>query len=251
MSPFTVLGVIPARGGSRRVPGKNLRLLDGQPLIAFTIKAAAESTLITRTIVSTDSDAIARVAVKHGGDVPFRRPADLATDESPDRPYLLHAVDWFERQVGASPDAVALLRPTTPFKNGRLIDDAILLLQESGADSVRSLTPVEGVHHPFWMFDVDDTGRLLAFDPENSIGKFPRSQQLPRLYRLNGVIDVVRTATLRDPDQDTYGSDIRMIEVPPGLAHDIDTEADFALCDALAMARRMTLPEIRGGGLPR
>lgn len=242
MSQFTVLGVIPARGGSRRVPEKNIRPLDGQPLIAFTIKAAAESTLLTRTVVSTDSDAVAQVAIKHGGDVPFRRPAELATDEALDRPYLLHAVNWFERQNGALPDAVALLRPTTPFKSGRLIDDAILLLRESGADSVRSLTLVEGVHHPFWMFNVDATGRLMAFDTENNIGKFPRSQQLPRLHRLNGVIEVIRTATLRDPGQDTYGSDIRMIEVPPGLAHDIDTEADFALCDALAKAWRLARP---------
>lgn len=245
MSPFKVLGVIPARCGSRRVPGKNVRLLDGQPLIAFTITAAAESALLTRTIVSTDSADVARVAVKHGGDVPFLRPADLSTDEAPDRPYLLHALDWFERQVDASPDAVALLRPTTPFKSGRLIDDAILLLQESGADSVRSVTLVEGVHHPFWMFDVDDTGRLLALDPENSIEKFPRSQKLPPLYRLNGVVDVVRTATLRDTRQSTYGSDMRMIEVPSGLAHDIDTEEDFALCDALAKARRVMSPRTR------
>lgn len=231
MSNFSVLGVIPARSGSKRLPGKNIMPLAGKPLIQYTIDAAKNSELLTHCIVSTNDEEIAQVARECGGNAPFLRPDDLATDTTPDRPYLKHAVEWFEKENGFRPDAVALLRPTSPFKTAEMIDKGITKLRDSGADSLRSMTLVEGVHHPYWMFNQTETGLATPFDPENSIEKYNRSQLLPPLYRLNGVVDFMLTSVLFDDSKRLYGDSMQVLEISEEAALDIDTEIDFRKCE--------------------
>lgn len=234
---LVVLGVIPARGGSKRVPAKNIRPLRGRPLIAYTIDAAKEATLLTDWLVSTDDPQIAEVARASGGNVPFMRPPELAGDDTPDRPVLAHALKWFEQQHGARPDAVALLRPTTPFKTGALIDAALKKLADSGADSVRSMCRAEASHHPYWMYTLgkDDEAQVWQ-DGIDVEGKYYRRQLLPPCYRLNGVIDVMRASCILDGDR-MYGDDMRILETDELESIDIDSELDFLLCEAVLEQR--------------
>ena len=126
MSLCGTLGIIPARGGSIRVPRKNIRSLGGKPLIACTIEAADSASRLDRVIVSTDDEEIAEVARSHGADVPFMRPAELATEDTPDAPVFIHALNWLGETEGFYPELLVNLRPTTPFKTGGIIDEVIL-----------------------------------------------------------------------------------------------------------------------------
>ena len=228
-----VLAVIPARGGSKRVKNKNVKLLNGKPLIEYTIHEAAKSNRLGDCLISTDSEIIRDVAINCGGKVPFLRPSELAADDTPDRPVLQHAVQWYELNNGIRPDAVALLRPTTPFKTAELIDEAIQILEDSGADSVRTMTRVESIHHPFWMYTCSEEQRANSFVPEVSTDLYFQSQSLPPVYRLNGVVDVIRTDILMNDNLPLYGKDMRILEIREEQSLDIDTELDFRLCEFL------------------
>jgi CMP-N-acetylneuraminic acid synthetase len=143
------LAVIPARGGSKKLPGKNIKPLNGIPLIAYTIEAALSSGKIARVIVSTDDKEIAEIAVKHGAETPFLRPAELAKDDTPDRPVLMHAINWLKENEGYVANEVAILRPTTPLKTAEMIDACLELLEEKQfLSSVRTVTKAQGVYHP-------------------------------------------------------------------------------------------------------
>lgn len=185
-----VLGVIPARGGSKQVPGKNIALVCGKPLIVYTIEAASKSKLLSRTVVSTDSDRIAGVCRNYGAEVPFVRPADLAQDDTPTLPVIIHAL----KSVVDSYDAVMILQPTSPVRDEEDIDAAIdLLMKHPEADSVISVVKV-GDHHPARM------KRIVAgvlIDPsfaEESEGQ--TRQSLPEYYLRNGSIYLTRTSVL-------------------------------------------------------
>ena len=136
-----VLGLVPARGGSKGIPRKNLIPVGGLPLIAHTILAARKSRSLDRVIVSTDDDEIAEVAERFGAEVPFRRPPEFAEDLTPDLPVFLHALEWLDRHEGYKPDLIAHLRPTSPLRTAQHIDEAVSILRgRPDADSVRSVT---------------------------------------------------------------------------------------------------------------
>lgn len=228
-----ILGVIPARGGSKGIPKKNIRLMNGEPLISYTIKAAQGCRQLDHVIVSTDSEEIASVVRRYDGEVPFLRPAEFAQDDTPDKPVLLHAVQWLQKNQNYLPDAVVILRPTTPLKTPEIIAGVIQRLFELGSDSVRSVTQVEGVYHPYWMYRQDpETHQVkpVCEESRNFLNK-PR-QFLPPIYRLNGVADVIRTETLLHKDY-LYGDDMRLFEVPEQYSIDIDNEIEFQLCEIL------------------
>ncbi|PYR99017.1 MAG: cytidylyltransferase, partial [Acidobacteria bacterium] len=137
-----VFALIPARGGSKGVPKKNIKLLGGYPLIAYSIAAAKLCPLVDRIVVSTDSEDIANISKKYGADVPFLRPAELATDSSPDRDFILHALAYFERQERNTPEYIVHLRPTTPLRDPALMAEAIECIRNnSEATSLRSAHP--------------------------------------------------------------------------------------------------------------
>ena len=229
---MNVLGIIPARGGSKRVPNKNIKPLHGTPLIGYTIAVAKKASKLTTTVISTDSQAIADVATNIGGNVPFLRPQEMATDTSGDRQFLIHALQWYQDHHQIKIDAVCLLRPTSPFRTSALIDKGIELLQQSGCDSVRSMTLVEGVHHPYWMFR-EEEGLAQNFIDGLSIEKFYQSQLLPKAYRLNGCVDIIKTEVLLDSTKPLYGNKMKVLDCSEKEGLDIDTLDDFDYCEWL------------------
>ena len=223
-----VLGVIPARGGSKGVPKKNVKLLGGKPLIAYSIEAARAAKRLTRVIVSTDDEEIAEVSRRWGADAPFLRPAELATDAAKAVPVIQHALEEMEGRDDQVYDAVMMLQPTTPFRTGADIDRAIEILEKTGADSVISVVDVEG-HHPARMKYLED-GRLIDPDFCEAYENQPR-QELRPMYLRNGMIYLTRREVMRSGS--FKGSDCRALIVETHRSVNIDTPLDFELAEFL------------------
>ncbi len=188
-----VLALIPARGGSKGIPHKNVMMLAGKPLIAHSILQALESSHINRVVVSTDDDEIARVALEWGAEIPFMRPAEFAQDSSPDIDVFRHALGWLSEHENYSPDLIVHLRPTGPARRVQLIDEAIDLLEsQPEADAIRSMCPA--LQTPYKMWQITAAGYLqpaLRIDGIPDSQSLPR-QQLPLVYWQNGYVDVIR-----------------------------------------------------------
>ncbi len=226
-----VLGIIPARGGSKRVLRKNIKPLAGKPLIVYTIEAGLKCPAVDRLIVSTDDQEIANVATSFGADVPFLRPAEFSGDTTPDQPVATHVLNELETR-GETFDMVAWLRPTTPFKLPSDIQSALDTLDRTGAPLVRSVTMAEGVFHPYWMFRGD--GSLLTPLLNIRFEDYLRSQNLPKdVFRLNGVVDVFQAAHVRTAPVMLTGSSMGYIVIPQERATDIDELIDFAWAEFL------------------
>lgn len=189
-----VLALIPARGGSKSIPRKNLLMLAGKPLIAHAIAHAKAARNITRIVVSTDDDEIAQVARDHGAEVPFMRPAVFAQDLSPDIDVFRHALKTLS-DGGYACDAVVHLRPTSPVRDGRRIDEAIeLFLSRPDADSLRSVTPATQSPFKMWRI-VDGLMQPIVRTGDRESQSQPR-QQLPQVFWQNGYVDIVRPAVV-------------------------------------------------------
>ena len=213
-----VLGLIPARGGSKGIPRKNLALVAGRPLLAWTVDAARDATELTRVVVSTDDDEIADAA---GVDA-LRRPADLADDETPMLDVVRHAVEEL------APDVVVLLQPTSPLRRPEHVDAAVRLLLESGADAVVSVVEVPHRYRPDALMDLVD-GRLTPR------GTARTRQEKAVVYARNGpAVLVVRAATL---GSDLYGGDCRPYLMDERDSLDVDTPFDLELAELLLRAR--------------
>lgn len=188
-----ILALIPARGGSKGIPRKNVILVAGKPLIAYSIEQALESRHITRVIVSTDDDEIAEVSLAHGAEVPFRRPVALAQDHSPDIDAFRHALVWLAEHEDYHPEAVVHLRAPGPVRRVDLIDAAVeLLLSHPEADAVRSVSVA--LQTPYKMWFITENGQLepvLRLEGVPDSQSIPR-QRLPRVYWQNGYVDVLR-----------------------------------------------------------
>ena len=220
-----VLGIVPARGGSKGVPRKNVRELAGKPLIVWTIEAAQRAQHIERVVVSTDDDEIAAVAATAGAEV-IRRPAEIAEDTTPTEPSLFHMLDELEAREGYAPDAVSLLQCTSPLRGADLIDDCVGLLFETGCDAVMTVLHVQ---HWYLSGTMDQENR---FRPEYEYAKRPRSQEMPEKYRENGAVYVTRLGALRHYGN-RLGGDVRVIPMDPVRSVDIDSEEDFLLAQAV------------------
>ena len=227
----TVLGLITARGGSKGIPGKNVALLAGKPLIAWTIQAAAQSNQLSRVVVSTDDNEIAQVSRQWGAEVPFVRPVELAMDSSPHVPVVEHAVEWLESHEGARFDYVLLLQPTSPLRSPEDIDNAISLASEHDADGVISVC--EAPAHPYLTKHIID-GRLRDFvaHPE---GYLPR-QELPPVYALNGAIYLVRSAVLLECGT-LHPDDTRPYVMPAERSLQVDEPWDLYLANLVLRDR--------------
>lgn len=226
---LTAIALIPARGGSKGIRRKNIRLLGGKPLIAWTIEASLGSLGIERTIVSTEDSEIAQVARKQMAEVPFMRPGELALDDTPDYPVFEHALTWLENNEGYTPDIVAWLRPTSPLRSSEDIMTAVSIIVKTGVDCVRSVCPVE--HHPYWMKSIVD-GYLKPFIKNADENMYYCRQLLPHLYRLNGAVDVFRTASVLKKRQ-LYPENIKGYIMPVERSIDLDTELDFTIAEIL------------------
>lgn len=220
---LTVLGLIPARGGSKGIPGKNLVPLFGKPLVAWTIEAAATSRTMDRTILSTEDEGIASAARSLGCEVPFLRPKELAADDTPGIEPVLHALSMIRGF-----DIVVLLQPTSPLRTALDIDAAVTALVSNGAPAVVSVT--EAASHPAWTYQVDEQGRLVPFLPAAS--RPTRRQELPTAWALNGAIYVARTAWIMDSRSFLCPETIAF-PMPAERGLDIDEPLDLLIAEAV------------------
>lgn len=226
---FEVLGLVPARGGSKGIPGKNIRQLAGQPVIAWTIKTALACPVLNRVIVSTDDEEIAEISRQYGAEVPFRRRAELAQDDTPDLPVYQDALSWLAENEDYYPDIVVWLRPTAPLRTVSDIEAAVNMLAETGADYVRSVCPAE--HHPYWMKKLEND-RLIPFLKDSNESIYYQRQLLPPVYRLNGAVDAIWRRTVMERGL-PYDGDIRGYVMPLERSIDLDGELDFILIEQL------------------
>lgn len=183
------LGLVPARGGSKGIPRKNLRALAGRPLLEYTARAALAAASLATVVLSTDDEAIAEAGRAAGLAVPFLRPAELAEDDTTTLPVVQHALRWLARH-GEVYDAVCLLQPTSPFRRPETIDGCVALLERSGADSVVSVVPVPAEHNPHWVYFRSSDGLLRLATGEAS--PIPRRQDLPAAWCRDGSVYVSR-----------------------------------------------------------
>ncbi len=224
----SVLAVIPARGGSKRLPNKNIRPLQGKPLIGWTIEAAQKSNIIDRTIVSTDSDEIARISKSFNVDIPFQRPAHLATDEAQTSDVLLHVLD-FLKDSGEVYDYLTVLQPTSPLRTAKHIDDALMLMHRRNAIGIVSVCPVD--HPTEWCNTLPPNGSMDRFIDKNVLGA--RSQDLPERYRINGAIYAVDVHCFSQQQTLLLSNDMTSFIMKREDSIDIDTEYDFTLVEYL------------------
>jgi len=218
-----VLGVVPARAGSRGIPRKNVRRLGGRPLLSYTADAAFASGQLARVILSTDSDEIADVGRACGLDVPFLRAAELAADTTPMLPVVQHAVATLEAG-GDSYDAVCLLQPSHPFRGPDDIVRCVRMIEQEDFDAVMTVLPVPHEYNPHWIYMVATDGTLRLSTGESA--PIPRRQDLPPAFHREGSVYLVRRDVLMERNS-LYGSRLGGCEVAPGGRVNLDTEADW------------------------
>lgn len=242
-----VLAIIPARGGSKGIPRKNIRDFAGWPLIAWSIAAALQSEMVTRTLISTDDEEIAAVGRRFGAEAPFLRPSELAQDTSTDLPLFQHALGWLAEHEGWRPEVVVQLRPTSPIRPPGLVDAAVrTLLEHADADSVRGVVPAGQNPHKMWRLEGDDAPMrpLLEVPGMDEPYNAPR-QALPPVHWQTGHIDAVRAATIEGGSMS--GRVIYPLVIDPRYTVDIDNLYDWARYENLIAAGglEMVAPEGR------
>jgi len=223
-----ILGLIPARGGSKGVPKKNIKLLGRKPLIEYTIDDAKNSKILTEIVVSTDDEEIVIAAEIAGCKPPFVRPAELAQDASTSLEVVQHAIAFFESQ-GVFFDAVCLLQPTTPFREKGSIDIAIEKFISTNADCLVSVLPIPHEYNPHWAFEESENGLLKIATGEETI--IPRRQELPKAFHRDGSIYITKTEVIKNGS--LYGKSVAYIESNPHFYVNIDTMDDWQKAEQL------------------
>jgi len=224
-----ILGIIPARGGSKRIPGKNIKLIGGKPLIAWTIEAAKGSK-INRIIVSTDDSKIARTAKRYGAEVPFLRPTDLAGDKLGIEPVLIHTLEWLVKEENYHPDAIALLMPTSPLRQKKHINEAINIFTKKKPDSVVSVIEARANQNPYWILKKNNKGECVLFTDQPLTEIITRSQDLPACYSRNDMIYLLKPANLKEKKPNLYGKKVELYVMDDFYNADINTPEDLFIC---------------------
>ena len=223
-----VLAIIPARGGSKGIPHKNIRSFSGYPLIAWSIAAAKKAASVTRVIVSTDDEQIAAVAREFGAETPFLRPAEFAQDLTTDLPVFEHALNWLVENENYRPDVVVQLRPTSPIRPKTCVDDAVrILLEHADADSVRGVVPAGQNPHKMWRLESGGQApmkNLLAVEGIQEPFNAPR-QLLPNIYWQTGHIDAIRPGAIYAGSMS--GKTIYPLLIDPKFTVDLDNLNDW------------------------
>lgn len=241
MSVHPVLAVIPGRGGSRGLPGKNIAALAGLPLIAHSIRLSKLCADISKCIVSTDSEEIAAVARDYGGEVPFLRPAALARDDTPMWPVLRHALAEIEARDHVRYGSVLLLSPTSPVRLPEDVSNAIHLLEEDSR-AVGVVAASKPSFNPRWVcIDVAADGYMRHSFPDGN--SYVRRQDVPAIYRINGVLYLWRRDHVATSDAPRYfDAPHRMLEIPESRAIDIDSQQDLRLAELILREGLVRLP---------
>ena len=229
-----ILGVITARGGSKGLLGKNIKMLGEKPLIAYSIDVAKKSDFITHTIVSTDDQEIAEIARTYGGDVPFLRPTELATDTVGHVEVMQHATAFMEEKLGIVFDYVVIFQPTSPFRTKEDIDGTIKKLIETGADSAVSLVEIDSAYNPVKIKKMEGD-RVLSYCMEELEGL--RRQDLPKAYRRSSAVYAMRRELLMKEGK-LYGDFITGFLTPNERFIDIDTADDWERAEKMLKSLR-------------
>ena len=232
-----ILALIPARGGSKGIPRKNIRDFAGYPLVAWSIAAGLKSELVTRVIVSTDDDEIAAVAREYGAETPFLRPAEFAQDNTTDLPVFEHALAWLKGKEGYVPDVVVQLRPTSPIRPRGVVDDAIkILLAHPDADCARGVVSAGQNPHKMWRLPEGENGPMKnLLDVEGIAEPYNAPRQiLPPVYWQTGHIDAIRTSSILEKKSLT-GDVIYPLVIDSRYTVDIDNLSDWARYEHLVM----------------
>lgn len=230
-----ILGIIPARGGSKGIPYKNIKILQGKPLIAYTFESAQRSNLLTRTILSTDDDAILKTCEELGMDIPFKRPSELGCDDTPTLSVVLHALEYLGNE-GEYYDAICLLQPTTPFRSPDLIDKSIELFIAKDCDSLISVRKIPSDYNPHWVFEKDKNGFLRISTGEKNI--IPRRQELPDAFIRDGALYITKTKILIN-EKSMYGQKIAYYEHKSKYYVNIDTMEDWKIANAMSQKMKI------------
>jgi CMP-N-acetylneuraminic acid synthetase len=228
-----VLGLVPARAGSKGVPGKNIRPLAGRTLLDYTARAAEQSGVIDRVVVSTDSPEIAEAGRRAGLDVPFMRPASLAQDDTPMLPVIRHALDTLAAE-GWVPDAIVLLQPTSPLRRAQHIRTAVEMLERTGADSVVSVLELPRHLSPDYVLRID--GEVLRPFLADGYDRVTRRQDARPAYAREGTVYAFRRDTL-DRFGNIYGDNCRPLVVDPSDSLSIDSQADWDAAERVLAGR--------------
>ena len=238
-----VLALIPARGGSKSIPRKNIESFAGRPLIAYSVAAGLAARRVDRVVVSTDDEAITAIARRYGAETPFLRPAEYSQDETPDLPVFRHALQWLAEHEGYLPEVIVQLRPTSPFRRVRHIDRAVeLLLERPEADAVRTVCiPFQ---NPFkmWRIDADGFMRPLMNVGSPEPYNMPR-QALPDVYWQTGYVDAAWSKTILDKDSMT-GEKILPLIIGPEEWVDIDSPDDWRRAERLLESGEITFDDL-------
>lgn len=232
-----IIAIIPARSGSKTIIGKNIRLMNGLPLIAYSILQAIESKRIERVIVSTDSDEYRKIALKYGAEVPFLRPSNISDDYSLDIDVFKHTLKWLKDNEGYIPDIIVHLRPTHPIRNINDIDNMINILEkDESLDSVRSVTLSKQTPFKMWQFESDNSNIIkpIITSHINEAYNQPR-QLLPKIYMQNACIDVVRSSVIIN-NNSMNGVNIAGYKTKEDF--DIDTETEFLNAEKSMMLKK-------------
>jgi len=224
------VSLIPARGGSKGLPRKNIAPLAGKPLLAHSIEYSLNCPAVKRTIVSTDDPQIADIARDYGAEVPFLRPAKFSQDETRDLPVFLHAIEWFKENENFAPDLLVQLRPTTPLRPPGLIERALRMLEENPeADCVRAVRETLNTPYKMWKWEEKYLKPFAQLEGKESYN-MPR-QELPKVYAHDAILDLIKTSTVLEKNSVT-GDRILPLEIKgPYLAVDIDTQEDLIIAE--------------------
>jgi CMP-N-acetylneuraminic acid synthetase len=229
LTTLLVLGLIPARGGSKGVPRKNIRPLCGKPLLQYTAESALAACRLSRVILSTDDEEIAAVGRQAGLQVPFLRPAELARDDTPMLSVVQHALNWLAWR-GDRFDAVCLLQPTNPFRKPEDIDGCIELLERTNADSIVTILPVPHEYNPHWVYFQGQDGSLQLSTGEDQ--PISSRQSLPNAYHREGSVYVVRSSVVT-AGKSLYGKRLVGYLLDTDHSVNIDNPKDWRKAEAL------------------
>lgn len=238
-----VLALIPARGGSKSIPRKNIRLFAGHPLIAYSIAAGLAAEMVTRVVVSTDDDEIAALACRYGAEAPFLRPAEFSQDQTPDLPVFQHALEWLAEHEGYQAEIIVQLRPTSPLRRTWHIDQAVArLMEHPEADAVRTVCVPFQNPYKMWRIGPDGLMHPLLETGLRESYNMPR-QALPEVYWQTGYVDAAWADTILVKKSMT-GERILPLVIDPGEWIDIDSPDDWRRAERLLESGELTFDEL-------
>ncbi len=225
---YRILGVITARGKSKGLPGKNLRLLHGKPMIAYTIEAALKSRVVDKLVLTTDDPEIAEVGKKYGAEAPFLRPAYLASDTAHSPDVVMHAAQFVEDNDGYRADYIITFQPTSPLRKPEHIAAGVKKIIETGADSLVGVKAAD--FPPFWLLEMNEKGRLVPFVKSETDYFCLERQQLPKVYQPNGALFITKCDVLFK-DKVLVAKDNAGLEMDGESSLDVDDIFDFKMIE--------------------